>query len=92
MARLGAFLRKALAKRAVDRDAAERVKQWARLALEAPEETVLAVNEIACTDPACPGIETIVLVMAPRSKTRAYKVSKPLETVTEQDIRDALER
>jgi hypothetical protein len=92
MPRLGALLRRALARRTVDREAAERVKQWARLALQASDETALAVNEIACTDPACPGVETIVLVMAPRSKTQAYKVSKPLDTVTEEDIRDALGR
>jgi hypothetical protein len=67
------------------------VKAWAREALEANPDTAFAVNEIACPDPACPGIETVILVMEPGAKTRACKVAKPLNEVTEQDIRAALE-
>ena len=52
--------------------------------------TTLAVNEITCLDPACPGVETVILVMEPGHKTRAYKIAKTLDGVTEQDIRDAL--
>ena len=73
-----------------DSEAAARVKAWARAALDLAEETAFAVNEIACTDPACPGIETVILIMAPGEKTRAAKVSKAAEAVTEQDVRGAL--
>ena len=52
--------------------------------------TTLAVNEITCLDPACPGLETVILVMEPGHKTRAYKIAKALDGVTEQDIRAAL--
>ena len=71
-------------------EAVARIKAWALDALAAPAGTALAVNEIACLDPACPGLETVILVMAPGRKTRAGKVAKALEAVTEQDIRDAL--
>jgi hypothetical protein len=73
-----------------DREALDRVKRWAAAALASGPATAITANEIVCTDPSCPGIETIVLVMAPGQKTRAYKVSKAADEVTEQDIRDAL--
>ena len=68
----------------------ERVRAWVAAALDAHPDTRLAVNEIACADPSCPGIETIVLIMEPGRKTRACKVQKPIEDVTEGDIRAAL--
>jgi len=71
-------------------EAVLRVKEWVVIALEASAETSLAVNEIACLDPACPGLETVILVMEPGRKTRAVKIGKALDEVTEQDIRAAL--
>jgi hypothetical protein len=65
------------------------VKAWAAAA-GLPADAVLAVDEIVCTDPACPGVETVVLLMRPGEKTRACKVAKALAEVTEQDIREAL--
>lgn len=91
MSRLSAFLRGTFGMPKPDREAIERVKAWARAALQPHPDTAFAVNEIACTDPSCPGIETVVLVMEPGVKTRAFKVAKPLDEVTEQDIGDALE-
>ncbi len=88
----GAFLRGSFGLPKPDRQAVERVKDLARQVLPVPAETAFAVNEIACNDPACPGTETVILVMEPGRKTRALKVAKPLDEVTEQDIRDALDR
>jgi hypothetical protein len=68
----------------------ERVKAWAAASAGLPADAVLAVNEIVCTDPSCPGVETVVLLMRPGEKTRACKVQKALSEVTEQDIREAL--
>ncbi|HEX8663628.1 MAG TPA: hypothetical protein VF744_06325 [Beijerinckiaceae bacterium] len=83
--RLGLFRRREEAQA----EAMERVKAWAAAAA-ASGDTVLAVNEIVCTDPSCPGVETVVLLMRPGRKTRACKVPKALAEVTEQDIREAL--
>jgi hypothetical protein len=74
----------------LDRDAVDRVKGWTRDALEASPDTVFAVNEIACADPACPGVETVILIMEAGIKTRVLKVNKALHDVTEPDIRQAL--
>ena len=47
-----------------------------RLGLDAG--AVLSVSEIDCGDPACPGLETVILVMVPGQRTTAYKVSGPM--------------
>jgi hypothetical protein len=92
VALFGAFLRASFGLPKTDRDAIERVKELARTALRASPDTAFAVNEIACNDPGCPGIETVILVMEPGQKTRALKIPKTLDEVTEQDIRMALDR
>ena len=87
----GAFMRGTFGLPKPDRQGIERVKELARSALQASPETAFAVNEIACNDPGCPGIETVILVMEPGKKTRALKVAKPLDEVVEQDILQALD-
>lgn len=90
MALFGAFMRGSFGLPKPDRAAVERVKEIARTVLRASAETAFAVNEIACNDPGCPGLETVILVMEPGQKTRAIKVQKPLEEVAEHDILAAL--
>ena len=91
VALFGAFMRGAFGLPKADKAAIDRVKDMARAALPVSPETAFAVNEIACNDPGCPGIETIILVMEPGRKTRALKVAKPLDEVMEQDIVAALD-
>jgi hypothetical protein len=87
--RFGLFRRRANEARP-EAEAIARIKVWTASIAGLPPEASLAVNEIVCTDPSCPGTETVVLVMQPGRKTRACKVSKALEEVTESDLRDAL--
>jgi hypothetical protein len=91
MALFGAFLRGSFGLPKPDKQVIDRVKDLARAALRVSPDTAFAVNEIACTDPGCPGIETVILVMEPGRKTRALKVAKPLDEVMEQDILKALD-
>ena len=91
MARFGAFLKNALGAPKIDADAVRRVKDWAREAIHASDDTVFAVNEIVCADPACPGFETVILVMAPGAKTRACKIGKGLSDIAEADVVASLE-
>jgi hypothetical protein len=90
---LGSMLKKGFGKGlgngAIDRAALARVKDLAREALALGEEVSISVNEINCTDPGCPGKETVILVMVPGERTRALKVMKPVEEVDEADIRQA---
>lgn len=73
-----------------DREAAERVKALVLAALALPPGTEVAVSEIVCLDPACPGTETVMLVMAPSMKTRAAKLGKAAAEITEPEVRAAL--
>jgi hypothetical protein len=91
VALFGAFLRGSFGLPKPDKQAVDRVKDLARAALRVSPDTAFAVNEIACTDPGCPGVETVILVMEPGRKTRALKVAKPLDEVMEQDILKALD-
>ena len=91
VALFGAFLRGSFGLPKPDKQAIDRVKNLARAALQVSPDTAFAINEIACNDPGCPGIETVILVMEPGQKTRALKVPKVLDEVMEQDILKALE-
>jgi len=71
-------------------DAAAQVKRQVRELLDLPDNAVIAVNEILCADPACPGTETVVLVMKPGEKTRAFKVQMGLAELTPEALSQAL--
>lgn len=63
--------------------AAERLKADIRRLLDLPEQASVAVNEIICADPACPGAETVILLMRPGQKTQALKLPMAMAEVTE---------
>jgi hypothetical protein len=69
---------------------AERLKVQVRALLDLPETAVIAVNEIICADPACPGNETVILIMKPGEKTRAYKLQMAMIDVTPEALQEAL--
>ena len=90
MSLLGGMLRRALGgKSGIDRAELARLKDLARATLALSDDAAISVNEINCTDPACPGTETVILLMVPGARTRALKVMKPVEEVGEADIREA---
>jgi hypothetical protein len=69
---------------------ANRVKALLREIADLPEAAAIAVNEILCADPVCPGTETVVLVMNPGEKTKAYKLAMAMAEVTPEALREAL--
>jgi hypothetical protein len=73
-----------------DRDATDRIRDMASALLSAPPGTEITVSEIVCLDPACPGTETVVLVMRAGRKTQAAKVPRPARNVEEAELRAAL--
>jgi hypothetical protein len=80
---------KTLGNSGIDRAELTRVKDLARATLALGEDVAVSVNEINCTDPSCPGTETVILLMVPGERTRALKVTKPVDEVREADIREA---
>jgi hypothetical protein len=87
--RLG-FFGKGAADRARDAGDAARIKADVRDLLGLPEAAAIAVNEILCADPACPGAETVILVMNPGQKTKAYKARTPMADLTREALAAAL--
>lgn len=51
----------------------------------------LTISEIDCGDPACPGLETIILVMRDGEATQAVKIRKPIDEIIETDVREAMQ-
>ncbi|MCA1951627.1 MAG: hypothetical protein LDL25_02940 [Hyphomicrobiales bacterium] len=74
------------------RDAAAlaRIRAWAAAALGDPPGLDLTISEVECADPACPGLETFILVMRAGEPTVAAKVRKPIAEIGEADIAAAL--
>ena len=68
----------------------DRLKVEVRKLLGLPETAAIAVNEIICADPACPGNETVILVMKPGEKTRAYKLQMAMAQVTSEALAEVL--
>ena len=66
------------------------LKEHARTAINADDETIVTVSERDCGDPVCGGARTIVLIMHPRRPTEAVTIDKPLEQITRTDLSDAL--
>ena len=67
-----------------------KLKEHARTAINADDETIVTISERDCGDPGCGGARTIVLIMHPRRPTEAVKIDKPLEQITQTDLSDAL--
>jgi hypothetical protein len=85
--RFGLFGKGGADKAAASGEAA-RIKAEVRDLLALPGATAIAVNEILCADPACPGSETVILVMEPGRKTRAFKVQAAMAEVTREMLVD----
>ena len=78
---------KAWRSRSVERaEVAARRKRDLVEALGLNAADALAVNEIACADPGCPDLETIVLVMRAGVPTRALRVRRTMDAVDAADI------
>ncbi|WP_232630263.1 hypothetical protein [Methylobacterium sp. Leaf118] len=70
--------------------ARRRVEAWVRAAGGYGPGTALTVSEIVCADPACPGTETVILIMAPGAPTRAVKLAGALDDLSEAAVQTAL--
>ncbi len=86
MVKLGGFWKAGAFAAKPDAASAGRIKLWTRLALGLGEDATVSVNEIVCADPACPGSETVILVMVPGQRTKAYKVQARMTETTEEMV------
>jgi hypothetical protein len=54
------------------------------------EDITVLVAELACSEPGCPPVETVIALLSPSGNTQ-YKVHKPVAEVNLDDVRSALE-
>jgi hypothetical protein len=66
------------------------LREHARTAINAEDETIVTIIERDCGDPPCGGARTIVLIMHARRPTEAFKIDKPIEQITQKDLYTAL--
>jgi hypothetical protein len=88
--KLGGIWKAGLGRARPDPDIAARIKGWTRARLCLGDDAAISVNEIICADPACPGSETVILVMVPGQRTKAYKVQAAMADVTDEMVGKAM--
>jgi hypothetical protein len=71
-------------------DASRRITDITRAILALPESATVSVSEIACGEPGCGGVETVVLVMRPGRRTEAIKIKMGMALVTDEALAAAL--
>jgi hypothetical protein len=62
------------------------IKEWVAQSLRLTEESAVMVTELRCTEPGCPPLETVIVVLAPDGAKKQYKLHKALSDVTIEDI------
>jgi hypothetical protein len=72
-------------------DAPGDIMRWARSILNADADTVVSVARHRCGDRRCGEHATTVLLMHPGRPTGLVRIAKPPETITEPDLRAALQ-
>ncbi|MGL5448559.1 MAG: hypothetical protein ACRDBL_14725 [Rhabdaerophilum sp.] len=84
-------LRSIFSRKTKNEPARDRIRDWATQILGEDPPLTLTISEIDCGDPACPGLETIMLVMREGEATQAVKIRKPMDEVTETDLSEAMQ-
>ena len=63
----------------------DRVKEWTRERFQLPADAAILVSEIACTNPGCPPLETVVAFWTDGER-RQFKLFKPVGEVAPDDL------
>lgn len=54
------------------------------------EDTAVMIRQLACTEPGCPPLETVVAVLPMDGPARRWTLHRPAVQITEDDLRAAL--
>jgi hypothetical protein len=63
------------------------LKQTVRRLLFLDDDTGVVVRQLACTEPGCPPLETVIAVLPGDGPARRWTMHRPVEQVTEDDLR-----
>ena len=76
----------------VSSDSARRLKEWTRELWGLSEDTALVVLELACREPGCAPVETVVATLGDTGQRRSVKVPGAASGVTREDLVRAMKR
>jgi len=79
---LGLFKRKP----AADPLVTERLKAWVAALMGLSERDTIMLAELACRDPGCPDLETVITVIMSDSRRFKLRFPGPMAGVTEADV------
>jgi hypothetical protein len=60
------------------------IKSWVYRILEVDSDISISINQLACREPGCPPIETVIAVMS--TPIKQYKIHKAVNDIDEIDI------
>ncbi len=60
------------------------IKTWVYEILEIDEEVTVSISQLRCTEPVCPPVETVIIVMT--IPARQYKIHKPIDALRYRDV------
>jgi hypothetical protein len=66
-------------------EAAAALKVRVRQMLMLPEDAVVMITELRCTEPGCPPLETVIVVMAD-GESKQYKIHKAMVDLQDADL------
>jgi hypothetical protein len=69
---------------------ARRIKEWVREQLPGDEEVTILVSELACSEPGCPPIETVIAVFRGREGAVKHTIHRPSAEITRDDVVQAV--
>ena len=59
------------------------VKAWVTKHLALSQEDLVTVAELACVEPDCPPVETVLTVYGAEGRRRAWHIHQPLDEIDE---------
>ncbi|MGW5479403.1 hypothetical protein [Streptomyces sp. NPDC004008] len=61
-----------------------------RALLGLDDDTAVLIRQLACTEPGCPPLETVVVVLPMEGQARRWTLHRPADHITEDDLRAVL--
>jgi G3E family GTPase len=69
----------------------DQIRYWTRQNLNFPADAPIVVKEVPCVKPGCPPIETAILVFLKGEPPRLFKIQRPVNDVTFDDVYNLIE-
>lgn len=68
----------------------DRIQAWVRAVFHLNDETTVMVTEVACREPACPPIKTVIAVLKGPGDTRQDKIHKAADEIGRSDLKEVV--